>query len=314
MNVRDALQAGPEHGTDRLPVDIDRRLRRRLGLEADPARSMRAVWQRPAIGAFALAAIIAIVVLVRRTPSSEPAHVAATGFVDVTKGSWSGTVTADAIDVQTDSPTSATVTWNDTTLVVAPGTRVTRTLAGNLALAHGGLQLARKDGTPMFVDVPVGRVVIAAYHSSIKADHQSLTVLIDDGTGHYVDPDGHAHALVPSSPLVWPPPAPPSLTAPSDASAKGSADPTPPRRHDGRTNVGTGSSSAPSPPELPATPAPAAPAASCTFKSDCEPGQTCRKNEAGESVCMGNGGAGAACWFDGDCLSQHCTQRRCTSP
>ncbi len=46
--------------------------------------------------------------------------------------------------------------------------------------------------------------------------------------------------------------------------------------------------------------------ASCTFSSDCDDGQTCRSN-----VCMGNGGAGDACWFSSDCLSGSCDARTC---
>jgi hypothetical protein len=321
MKFRDALLAGPEHGTDRLPVEIDRRLRRRLGLESGrvPA-STRPVWLRPVIAAFAVAAVVVAVIYYRPAQPSERPQRVAVGFVDISKAPWLGTVTGNEIDVRADSPASATVTWVNAAIVAAPGTRMATTSAGSLVLTQGAIQIQRKEAKPMFVDIPMGRVVIAAYRSSVIADRQSVTILLNDGTGHYVDAEGQTHPLVPDAPLVWPPTdgqREGTGSAP-DASAPAAVPPSR-KRANGRTTVAPAPISSELPPEQEGPPGatipsvPRRPDVPCTFKSDCEPGSTCRKNESGESVCMGNGGDGAACWFDSDCLSQRCTQRRCVS-
>lgn len=323
MKFRDALLAGPEHGTDRLPVETDRRLRRRLGLEAGRASaSTRPVWRRPAFAALAAVAVATIVAVVisRPTQPSQPAQRVATAFVDISKSRWSGTVTDRELDVRADSPASATVTWVNAAIVAAPGTRMATTPAGSLVLTKGGIQIQRTEAKPMSVDVPMGRVVIAAYRSSIAADHHSVTILLDDGIGHYVDAEGNTHPLVPGEQLVWPPAdRPQEDTNPApDASAPSGGPPSRKRANSRATVVPTPAAPEPpaeqsGPPGLTAPTVPRRPDVACTFKSDCEPGATCRKNEHGESVCMGNGGDGAACWFDGDCLSQRCVQRRCSS-
>lgn len=320
MRFRDALLAGPEHGTDHLPVEIDRRLRRRLGLE--PGRvsaSTRPLWLRPAIAAFAIAAAVVAVIYYRPAQPSQPPQRVAAGLVDISSAPWLGTMTGNAIDVRADSPASATVTWVDAAIVAAPGTRMATTSAGSLVLTQGAIRIQRTEVMPMFVDVPMGRVVFAAYRSSVIADRQSVTILLDDGTGHYVDAKGQTHPLVPNVPLVWPPRDSPREGTGSAPGASAPAAAPPSRsRANGRTTVAP----APVSSELPAGQGPPGatipsvrrrPDVPCTFKSECEPGSTCRKNESGESVCMGNGGDGAACWFDSDCLSQRCTQRRCVS-
>jgi hypothetical protein len=330
MKFRDALVAGPEHGTDRLPVEIDRRLRRRLGLESGRVSgSTRPVWLRTAIAGFAVAAVVVAVIYYRSAQQSQPAQRVAAGFVDISEAPWSGTVTGNEIDVRDDSPASATVTWVNATIVAAPGTRMATTSAHSLVLTRGAIQIQRTEAMPMFLDVPMGRVVIAAYRSSVIADRQSVTFLLGDGTGHYVDAEGKTHPLVPDVPLGWPPPdgQRQGTGSAADASAPAAVPPSR-KRSTGRStlrSVGADGAVAPAPvsSELPAEqggppgatipPVPRRPDVACTFKSDCEPGWTCRKNESGESVCMGNGGDGAACWFDSDCLSQRCTQRRCVS-
>jgi hypothetical protein len=166
----------------------------------------------------------------------------------------------------------------------------------------------------MSVVVPMGRVVIGSYRSSVIADLDSVTILIDDGSGQYIDGDGQAHPLVPGTLLVWPPPQGERDSAP-DASPPALVPPS--RKHtNGRTTVRPGQGSSATvenlgPPGLTPPSVPRRPDVPCTFKSDCDPGATCRENERGESVCMGNGGEGAACWFDNDCLSRRCAGRRC---
>lgn len=265
MNFRDALLA--DQGADRMPVDMDRRLRQRLGFETRPRR----VWLRPAIAGLAVAAAALALIFY----PAKQAHV--------------------------DRPVTATAT-----ITAAPGTRVTRTSENTILLTRGSIEVARKDGKPMFVDVPMGRVVIAAYRSTVTVDPDRVTILLSDGSGHYDDANGKSHPLVANAAFVWPPPKP---TAPAIV-------PPPPRN---RSN-GTRNAPAPVPTPLPQAPPGETPPAvlphadmPCTFKSDCDDGQTCRKNERGESVCMGNGADGAACWFDNDCLSQHCVQRRCAN-
>jgi hypothetical protein len=273
MNFRDALVA--DHGADRMPVDMDRRLRRRLGLEV--AGTSRRAWVWPAIAGFAVAAV-ALAVLVYPKPQS---HIA---------------------------PQSASVT-----ITASPGTRVTKTSENTILLTHGSIELERKDATPLLVDVPMGRVVIAAYHSTVTVQPESMTILLDDGTGHYDDANGQSHALAPKTLFRWPPPttktAIPAAPTPATVSPAGN-------RASGRAVAPPHLEQQESPPgETPpsAPPAPQHADMPCTFKSDCDDGQTCRKNERGESVCMGKGGEGAACWFDNDCLSQHCAQRRCAA-
>lgn len=308
MNLRDALSAGPEHGTDRMPIDADRRLRRRLGLETAPAPSRaRRVWI-PAFAAVALAALAFVVF--SKTRESQPAA----GFVDISKARWEGTATADTIDVKASSPASATVTWRTAAIVAAPGTRLATRADGDLVLAQGAIQIQRSDVKPFVVAVPMGRVVISAYRSSVTADRESLTILLDDGTGHFTDAQGQAHSLVPGVPLVSPPPpieTPPPVPTGSGSSAPAPA-PVPRKQPHGRTPIAPTVEPVPAdssgPPGLTV---PRRPDVPCTFKSDCAPGATCRKNEDGASVCMGNGLEGAACWFDGDCVSNTCSQRRC---
>lgn len=313
MNLRDALLAAPTHDADRMPADVDRRLRRRLGLEAAPSASTRPAWLRPALGGFAVAAVAAAVLLfvvntdtVATSPppttlqGKGPPLAAAAGLVDVSEAAWNGTVTADELDVRSDSATSATVTWRDASIVAAPGTRM-RVASAGLVLAQGAIEIQRTTTHPLAVDVPQGRVVIAAYRSSVTADRESVTILVNDGTAKYTDAAGQARTLVPGMPLVYPPPA---SAAPAPA----------PKRTTGRTS-GAARVEPSAPDAEPAEPRPpsSTPRAgvACTFKSDCQAGQTCRKDERGQSVCMGNGLAGAACWFHSDCQSQRCVQRRC---
>ena len=161
MNLREALLAGPAHGTDRLSVEADRRLRRRLGLESSRAAARRA-WLVPAFAACAVAAV-AIVVLVQQH-SSAPRHAVATGFVDVSTTRWAGAVTTDTLEVDANSPAAARVTRNDADITAAPGTRLSARTGGHLALARGAIQLERTSAAPpivdLIVDVPQGRVVI----------------------------------------------------------------------------------------------------------------------------------------------------------
>lgn len=312
MNLRDALLAGSEHGTDRMSVASDRRLRRRLGLEsARASTSARRVWLAPALAACAVAAVVAVVIMTR--PSSEPTPVVAAGFVDVSKTRWGGTVTADTIEVHASSPAAATVRWRNIAIIAKPDTRLTARTDGGLVLARGAIQIVRTDITPQIVDVPQGRVLIASYRSSIAVDRESVTISLDDGSGHFIDADGQSHPLSPGVLLVSPPPSVPSAPETSDGSG-GSPSQQPPTRPRGRpTPLPMAPPDEPSgPPGV--TPArPLRPDAPCTFKSDCDPGATCRKNESGASVCMGNGAEGAACWFDTDCLSHRCVQRHCGS-
>lgn len=263
MNFRDALLA--DQGADRLPVDMDRRLRQRLGLEAHARR----VWVRPAVAAFAVA-MAALVVILYPPKQAQHARVA------------------------------SAVT---TTITATPGTRVTRTSPNTVLLMHGTIEMERKDATPMLVDVPMGRVVIAAYHSTIKVDPESVTITLYDGGGHYDDPNGQSHVLAPNTPLVWPPPPTTKAAMPTPAPVP------PPARKHASAHVEEAIVAAPpgeTPPSVPHADMP------CTYKSDCDEGQTCRQNERKESVCMGNGAEGAACWFDNDCVSQQCVQRRCS--
>jgi hypothetical protein len=263
MNFRDALLA--DQGADRLPVEMDRRLRQRLGLETRARR----VWVRPAIAAFAVA-MAALVVILYPAKQAHHARVA--------------------------SPVTTTIT-------AAPETRVARTSPNTVLLMHGTIDVERKDVTPMLVDVPMGRVVIAAYHSTIKVDPESVTITLYDGSGHYDDSNGQSHPLTPHTPLVWPPPPTTKAAMPTPAPVP------PPARKHASTHVEQPIVEAPpgeTPPSVPHADMP------CTYKSDCDEGQTCRQNERKESVCMGNGAEGAACWFDNDCLSQHCVQRRCS--
>jgi hypothetical protein len=249
-----------------MPVDADRRLRQRLGLEA----RARHVWMRPAIAALAVA-IAALVVIFYPAKQARLEH-----------------------------PVTTTIT-------AAPGTHVTRTSESTVLLTRGSIEVERKDAKPMFVDVPMGRVVIAAYHSTVTVDPERVTIVLGDGSGHYDDPTGRSHPLAPNAPFVWPPPLPSS--PPANLPAR------PPRP---RAKVIVPPPLASPKQELQAPPGetppsvPVRPDAPCTYKSDCDEGQTCRENERKESVCMGNGGEGAACWFDNDCLSQHCVQRRCS--
>ncbi len=315
MKFRDALLAGPEHGADRLPVEADRRLRRRLDLDATP--SPRRVWLRPALATFAVAAVALVIIYFRSPQPTEPAPRVAVGFVDVSKARWSGTVTTTEIDVRADSPASATVAWADAAVIAAPGTRLTTTSASALSLTHGAIQIQRTDAMPMFVDVPLGRVVIAAYRSSVSTDRESVTILINDGTGHYIDANGQPHPLVPNAPLVWPPPADGQRDRADEAPAEPgtaprSAAPVPVQSPQPEPEPEPEPGPEPGPPVLVPS-VPRRPDVPCTFKSDCDPGATCRKNESGASVCMGNGSEGAACWFDSDCLTQRCVQRRCAS-
>jgi hypothetical protein len=275
MNFRDALLA--DRSADRMPVDMDRRLRRRLGLEV--AASSRRVWLRPALAGLAVAAV-ALAVIAYPKQGHEVA-----------------------------APTS------EATIVAAPGTRVVKTSARTVLLTHGAIELKRKDATPMFVDVPVGRVVIAAYHSTITADRESVTITLYDGTGHYDDANGQSHPIAPNTPFVWP-----LLTTKTTKSAiptaRTPAVVSPARKQTSGTTVAAppveqAFEEAP-PGETPPSVPPHADMP-CTYKSDCDEGQTCRENERKESVCMGNGAEGAACWFDNDCLSQHCAQRRCAN-
>jgi hypothetical protein len=321
MKLQDALLAGSDHGSDRMSVEADRRLRRRLGLESAPATvSTRPVWFRPAIAAFAVAAVVVAVIYFRPRQQSQPTPSVVAAFVDVSKAPWSGTVTGNEIEVLADSPASATVTWVNASIVAAPGTRMAASSAGSLVLTHGAVQIQRTESKPMFVDVPMGRVVISAYRSSVTVDPESVTILINDGTGHYVDADGQAHALSPDAPLVWPPEDGPRQGKGSSPDETIPAEPPPSRRVDHRRSVVPGpgpseqSTEHSGPPGMTPPSVPRRPDVPCTFKSDCEPGATCRKNEDGNSVCMGNGGEGAACWFDNDCLSRRCVQRRCASP
>jgi hypothetical protein len=319
MNLRDALLAASEHGTDRLPIDADRRLRRRLGLEnARASGASRRVWLRPALAVAALAAIVAVVLF--QTRQSRPAHDEAAGFVDISKARWEGTVTGDAIDVHAGSPQSATVTWRRAAITAAPGTRLATSREGGLVLAHGAIRIQRTEDTPVVVAVPMGRVVIAAYRASVTTDRKSVTILLDDGSGHFIAADGQTHRLVPAVPLV----SPPAASAPPTDSAEESGDPVvvppSPKRPPGRATIapgGLGPDGSLVPAQASGPPRATVPSESrrldvpCTFKSDCAPGATCRKNEDGASVCMGNGLDGAACWFDSDCMSHSCTQRRC---
>lgn len=287
MNLRDALIAGSAHGTDRLSVDADRRLRRRLGLESAASRR---VWVWPALGAFAVAAAIAIVVFTR---PSERTQVA--------------TPATDTLEVAATSP-SATVSWLGATIVASPGTHVEKRGDG-LVLAHGAIEIQRTDVKPMVVTVPMGRAVFASYRSSIKATPESVVITLGDGTGHFTDASGQTYPLGPAAALVLPAPsaavpaAPPAVVPPSTQVK-------PPR---GRVNLAPGetppATESSGPPSL--TPPIVRPDTPCTYKSDCAEGATCRKNEHGESVCMGHGGEGAACWFDNDCTSNLCVSRRC---
>ncbi len=316
MNLRDALLAGSEHGTDRMSVASDRRLRRRLGLESAPAsRSARRVWLAPALAACAVAAVVAVVIMTR--PSSEPASVAAAGFVDVSKTRWDGTVTTDTIEVRADSPVAATVMWRNIAIIAAPDTRLTAKTDGVLVLSRGAIQIDRADITPQIVDVPQGRVLIASYRSSIAVDRETVTISLDDGSGHFIDAEGQIHTLSPGVPLVSPPPPVPSTPETSDGSGGSNAPVRPPApRRERPTPLLPMAPLVPNEPSGPpgVTPAvPLRPDAPCTFKSDCDPGATCRKNETGASVCMGNGAEGAACWFDTDCLSHRCVRRHCGS-
>ena len=270
MNFRDALVA--DHGADRMSVDMDRRLRRRLGLEA---AAPRRVWLRPAIAGFAVAAVaLAVIVYPKK-------------------------------EARVDREVSATITST-------PGTRVTKTSERTVLLTHGSIDIARKEATPMFVDVPVGRVVIGAYRSTITATPESVTITLYDGHGHYDDANGQSHPLVPNVPFSWPPP----LTKTAIPAMPTPAVVPPSRKHASTTTVGPPPVEQPIPASPPGETPPSVPPHAdmpCTYKSDCDDGQTCRKNERGESVCMGKGGEGAACWFDNDCLSQHCENRRCAN-
>lgn len=276
MNLREALIAGSEHGTDRLSVEADRRLRRRLGLES--VTSTRRVWVWPALGAFAAAAILVIVLWNNRS-TNEPAKTAV---------------------VATDGSAEAVEPWANVHIYSAQGTQVTKH-DDRLVLADGSIEIVRKDQKPMIVDVPQGRVVIASYRSRITADRESFTILLDDGTGHYTDVAGNTYPIVSNVEFVWPRPA---VAPPAPAPMKSKR---------GRANLAPGETppvgESTAPPSL--TPPIRRPDTPCTYKSDCDPGATCRKNEHGESVCMGNGGEAAACWFDNDCLSNLCVSRRC---
>lgn len=328
MNLRDALLAGPEHGTDRLSVDADRRLRRRLGLESARAPARRA-WLVPALAACAVAAVaLVLVVHQRATEPTDPAdtgHTVATGFVDVSRSRWDGTVTSDRLEVAATSPAPARVTWRDAAITAAPATRLAARPDGHLVLERGAIQLARTSagGAPLadlIVDVPQGRLVIAAYRSSITVDRESVAIFLDDGSGQFIDEDGHAHALHPGAPWIAPSAAPGATGSATGSSAPAPAPapaaPAPTSRPRDRA-VPPPIEAVPYEPSEPLGPPgvtprqPLRPDAPCTFKSDCDPGATCRKNEFGASVCMGNGGESAPCWFDTDCLSHRCIQRRC---
>ena len=295
MKLRDALLAAPTHGLDRMSVEADRRLRRRLGLEA---ATRRPAWRRPAIAAFAVAAVVGGLVVIVDGPA-RPAPPAPPAMVALLDG---------ALDVRADSPTSTTVTWRDATIVAAPGTHVATTATGGLVLTRGAIEIA--SARPYIVDLPQGRVVIAAAHAQLRADREEVTLLLADGRGQFTDADGQPHALVPDAPVVWPPAAPPR-----DGAGEPPRPPAPVPPPRGRAAVTGRVPVAPAAPELRAPPAPplrpSTPGVPCTYKSDCDPGATCRQDDAGASVCMGNGGVGAACWFDGDCRSHRCTQRRC---
>jgi len=166
----------------------------------------------------------------------------------------------------------------------------------------------------VIVDVPMGRVVIAAYRSSVTADRESVTILLDDGTGHYIDAEGQTHPLIPAVPLVSPPPSEMPVRAGSAEESSAPAAVPPSRTQPkGRATRGADSTVPAGSSGPPGATVPRRPDVPCTFKSDCEAGATCRKNESGASVCMGNGADGAACWFDSDCLSNSCAQRRCAS-
>lgn len=281
MNLRDALLA--THETDRMPAEVDRRLRRRLGLESARAASPRRVWLIPAFAG--LAAVAVIVVLLVKPDAVEPTSPPAV--------SSSSTVPASSVAATAGSASTETMTWRDASIVPTPGTRV-RASDSALVLEQGEIDIQRTDTKPMLVEVPTGRVVIAAYRSSVKASAESVTIVVHDGTGEYTDATGKTHALVPGKALVQPPPASPRKVERAPVGPRARA-----------TEVAP-------PVETPApTVAPRAGVA-CTFKSDCQAGQTCRKDEHGASVCMGNGSAGDACWFASDCVSQRCEQRRCT--
>ena len=311
MNLRDALIAGSEHGIDRLSIDADRRLRRRLGLESTRAALPRRTWVWPALGLAAAAALL--LVYVRMRPTDEEPAVAMTGFVDSSAQRWDGTLTTDTLDVGATSPASATVTWRDAAITAAPGTKLTARPDGGLVLASGAIRIARSHARSMVVDVPLGRAVFASYRSSITANRDAVTIVLDDGGGQFTDATGHTHALAPATPLVLPLAV---RTEPAqDSGAPGIAPPVPPRPAPRRLP--------PAPSEAPPVPAPSGPPGltpprrrpdtPCRYKSDCDPGATCRKNEDGDSVCMGNGGEGAACWFDSDCVSKTCVSRRCAA-
>jgi len=309
MNLRDALLAGSEHGTDRLSVDADRRLRRRLGLES--AVSPRRVWVWPALGAFAAAAVLVVVLLQKKGPNESTRGATTTAaFVDVSKQRWDGIVTAGTLEVYATSPTSATVTWLDTSITAAPGTKLAR-MDDGLVMVNGEIQIQRGNvKQPMVVNVPMGRAEFASYRARIKADVESVTFVLDDGSGHFTDTHGQDHPVTAGVPLVLPLPAVRTGSA-DERPVDVPSNQTKPAR--GRANLAPGetppvgeSSGPPS-----ATPPIRRPDTPCTYKSDCEEGATCRKNEHGESVCMGHGAEGAACWFDNDCLSNLCVTRRC---
>ncbi len=287
MNFTDALRV--QHGTDRMSVEADRRLRRRLGLESAPAA--RRVWVWPALGAFAVvAAIVAFVLFGSRETTAPTPAVAAIG------------------------PEGGTMTWRNASVVAAPGTQLTTSPAGELQLRRGEIQIHRSEVTPIAVTVPMGRVVIAAYHSSIKADRESFTFVIDDGSGEFVDANGQTHPLVPGVPLVSPKPST-AVDVKKPAPPPAPAPPAPPMPKK-QTKLAPGLTPSTAPVESSGPPGmtvPRRPDEPCTFKSDCAEGQTCRKNEDGISVCMGRGLEGAACWFDNDCVSRTCEQRRCTA-
>jgi hypothetical protein len=44
----------------------------------------------------------------------------------------------------------------------------------------------------------------------------------------------------------------------------------------------------------------------CRFSSDCGDGRSCRADNSGTNVCMGDGYAGDPCWFGSDCNSGSC--------
>lgn len=47
-------------------------------------------------------------------------------------------------------------------------------------------------------------------------------------------------------------------------------------------------------------------AETCRFSSDCGEGRSCRADNSGTNVCMGDGYAGDPCWFGSDCNSGSC--------